>query len=259
MPYVAECANCGTSIPVPDTHISDPDALLVCRDPKGTGCCTQVHDHAASAASCDGSKHPGQGCAVGVKGCGVCRSVIVTASEASAVITPGGFPPNGSGALAGIATMMLARFWLGRLLIVALTALPGTILERARQTSLLGSILNGTTWPVVPAGWRMRLTSTAPTVSAAGVELTGSGYTAGGATITSNTVAAAAATLPVASTSWTNASGSAWSIVGIEIWDTAGTPLRWLWGLWNGQPISVANGNTFQVAAGGVTADATAW
>lgn len=133
------------------------------------------------------------------------------------------------------------------------------MLERVRQTSLLGSILNGTTWPVVPAGWKMRLGSNAPTVSAAMTELTGSGYTAGGSTITCNTVAAGVGTLPVANTSWTNASGGAWSIVGLEVWDTAGTPLRWIWGSWTGQPIAVANGNTFQASAAAVTADASGW
>jgi hypothetical protein len=41
--------------------------------------------------------------------------------------------------------------------------------------------------------------------------------------------------------------------VGLEIWDTAGTPLRHLFGTWTGQPVNVNNGNTFQVAATGIT------
>ena len=53
------------------------------------------------------------------------------------------------------------------------------------------------------------------------------------------------------SVSWTN-SGSGWSLVGLEIWDTAGTPLRHLFGSWTGQPISVPTGDTFAVAGAGI-------
>ena len=148
---------------------------------------------------------------------------------------------------------------LARLLPLWVLVMCGAMLDRTRQTSLLASILNGTTWPVVPAGWKMRLGSNAPTVSANMTEITGTGYTAGGTVITNNAAAAGVATGPVAQTTWTNTSGSGWSIVGLEIWDTAGVPLRWIWGSWTGQPIAVANGNTFQVAAGAVSADASAW
>lgn len=77
-------------------------------------------------------------------------------------------------------------------------------------------------------------------------ELSGSGYTAGGSAITWNSVTDAA-TSNSDTVSWTN-SGSAWSLVGLEIWDTAGTPLRHLWGTWTGEPVTVATGNTFQIA-----------
>lgn len=104
---------------------------------------------------------------------------------------------------------------------------------------------------------KVRLTSTAPSATAAGTELTGTGYTAGGTSLSGNTFGAASsgqATGPGTSAlSWTNGSGSAWSIVGCEIWDSAGTALRWWFGSFNGQPISVANGNTFQIAVNGIT------
>lgn len=96
----------------------------------------------------------------------------------------------------------------------------------------------------------IRLGTNAPTATAAMTELGGgTGYTTGGASITWNT-ASAAATSNSNTVSWTN-SGSSWSLVGLEIWDTAGTPLRHLFGTWTGQPITVANGNTFQLAAAG--------
>jgi hypothetical protein len=106
-------------------------------------------------------------------------------------------------------------------------------------------------------GISTRLTTTAPTGTAAGTELTGgSGYTTGGTTTTWN-APSGGSTTNITVLTWTNSSGGSWSIVGIELWDQAGTPLRWLYGTWTGQPISIANGNTFQVAAGAITVQLT--
>lgn len=281
MSYLVSCNGCGTTTLVPDSRMANPDAALKCRDPEATGCCTLDHDHHTdlceathenvacphpeNGTDCTVLTEEGEDCPGGhhshlISGCAACRSVTISVPEGEGpTIRPGGSSGSPMNALGAATLMLLMRFTIVRLMFISYIAFNGTILERARQTSLLASILNGTTWPTVPAGWKMRLGSTAPTVSAAMTELTGTGYTAGGTAITSNTVSAAACTLPVSTTTWTNGSGSAWSIVGLEIWDTAGTPLRWIWGLWNGQPISVAISNTFQVAAGGVTADATPW
>lgn len=128
-------------------------------------------------------------------------------------------------------------------------------LDNTRATSLLGGILGLNAFPTVPAANKLRLGTTAPTASAAMTELTGTGYTAGGSTITWGAVSGTPPTSTnSASITWTNTSGGAWSIVGAETWDTAGTPLRWLFGSWNGQPIAVANNNAFQLATGGATA-----
>ena len=108
---------------------------------------------------------------------------------------------------------------------------------------------------------KVRLTTTTPTNTTAGTELTGSGYTTGGTSLSGNTFSAAAtgATTGPATTalSWTNASGGTWSIVGVEIWDSAGTPLRWWYGVFTGQPVSVANGNTFQIAVSALSVSLT--
>jgi hypothetical protein len=108
---------------------------------------------------------------------------------------------------------------------------------------------------------KVRLTTTAPTATTAGTELTGTGYTAGGTSLSGNTFSAASAgatTGPgTTALSWTNGSGGAWSIVGVEIWDSAGSPLRWWYGTFTGQPISVANGNTFQIAVGALSVSLT--
>src|SRR5262249_37813138 len=96
------------------------------------------------------------------------------------------------------------------------------------------------------AGMKLKLTSTASTAAASGTELTGSGYTAGGTALTNSSTASSAGssvTLPAtAAVSWTNNSGSNWTINSLEITDNAGT--RAWFGLFNGAPITVANLNT---------------
>lgn len=100
---------------------------------------------------------------------------------------------------------------------------------------------------------KIRLTTTAPTASSAGTELTGTGYTAGGSTITFSSASAGSTSNSGSALTWTNGSGGSWSIVGLEIWDSAGTPLRFWFGSFTGQPITVANGNIFQISTGAIT------
>lgn len=128
-------------------------------------------------------------------------------------------------------------------------------LDNAQATTTLKAILGLGAWATAPTANKIRLGTTAPTAGTAMTELTGSGYTAGGSTIA---WAAVSGTPPTSTNSgaitWTNNSGGNWAIVGGETWDTAGTPLRWLFGSWNGQPVNVANLNAFQLAVGGATA-----
>jgi len=105
------------------------------------------------------------------------------------------------------------------------------------------------------AAMKLRLNSTLSTASAAGTELTGTGYTAGGTSITTASTASSAGsnvTLPNVSggLSWTNGSGSTWSIASLDLTSSTGT--RSWYGPFTGQPISVANGNTFNVAQNAV-------
>lgn len=116
----------------------------------------------------------------------------------------------------------------------------------------------GTSTPTMFTGAaKLRLTTTAPTASAAGTELTGTGYTTGGVTIVFGAAAAGSATGPATQIQLTNGSGGTWSIVGLEIWDSAGTPLRWHWGTWTGQPISVPNAAIFQISVAAITKSLT--
>jgi hypothetical protein len=141
----------------------------------------------------------------------------------------------------------------------------------AIENTMISNILNATT-PTGASGapgsfsavggtaMKVRLNSTASTASAAGTEIaSGGGYTTGGTAVPAASTASSAGsavTLPASSAlSWTNSSGGAWSIVSMDLTSSAGT--RTWFGNFNGQPISVANGNTFQIAVGAVTVSLT--
>lgn len=139
-----------------------------------------------------------------------------------------------------------------------------TAIDQARSSAMLNANLPvgaagipGTALAALNASaMKLKLTSAASTGAASGTELTGTGYVAGG-TAFSNACAASAAgsnvTMPAtAAMSWTNSSGGAWSIVSLEITDNAA--LRVWYGNWNGQPIAVANGNSFSVAVAAISA-----
>lgn len=115
------------------------------------------------------------------------------------------------------------------------------------------------TWTALSNGaMKVKLTSTTSTNAASGTELTGTGYTANGtalgAAVTAST-GGSNVTLPAAALTWTNGSGGAWSVVSFELLDAANA--RSWWGTFTGAPVSVANGNSFQVAIGGITLSLT--
>lgn len=135
----------------------------------------------------------------------------------------------------------------------------------AIDAAMVSKIINATapvgaagipgTWTALSASaMKVRLNSTASTASAAGTELSGTGYTAGGTALANQCTASSAGsnvTLPATAVlSWTNGSGGAWSIVSFDLTDNAG--VRTWFGNFNGQPISIANGNVFQIAVGGI-------
>jgi len=139
----------------------------------------------------------------------------------------------------------------------------------AIDNAMISKILNATsptgtsgvpgTWTALSnAAMKVKLTSTTSTNAAAGTELTGTGYTAGGTALAAAVTASSAGssvTLPAAALSWTNGSGGAWSIVSFELLDAAA--LRTWCGTFTGAPVSVANGNTFQITIAGVTLSLT--
>jgi hypothetical protein len=140
----------------------------------------------------------------------------------------------------------------------------------AIDNTMISNILNATT-PTGASGapgtfsavggtaMKVRLNSTASSASAAGTELTGTGYTATGQAVPAASTASSggsAVTLPATSAlQWTNGSGGNWSIVSMDLTSSAGT--RSWFGNFTGQPITVADGNVFQIAVGGVTISLT--
>lgn len=127
-------------------------------------------------------------------------------------------------------------------------------LVRTRAADLLEASLGISTLTAFTGDAKIRLTTTAPSATSAGTELVGTGYTAGGQTITFNSTSTASTTGPTSAITWTNSGGSSWpGIVGLEIWDSAAPPVRWWFGLWTGQPLVVAAGNSFVIQTGAIT------
>lgn len=131
----------------------------------------------------------------------------------------------------------------------------GAALDQTQAQKVMTYLTTSTAPAALTTGFRIRLDSGTATASAAGTEITGTGYTAGGQTstapffTTATTASPSVTTVPhTAVLSWTNGSGGNWSIQSLDVNDGAGTPVRTMYGNWNGAPVVVANGNTFQVA-----------
>jgi hypothetical protein len=124
-------------------------------------------------------------------------------------------------------------------------------IDQAMVSKLLNSTTSNTAFTTLTTGFKVRLDSGTDTAAAAGTEITGSGYVAGGQTSTapfaSTSSAGSNVTIPhTAILTWTNASGGAWSIQSLSLTD--GAAVRTWFGNFTGAPVAVANGNTFQIA-----------
>jgi hypothetical protein len=142
--------------------------------------------------------------------------------------------------------------------------------ERLRADAILQAILTSSTSFTITPGtgggsaftvtppFKLRLMSTAGSNTSNGTELSATGYTAGGNSMGATAFGAPSAGVQTNSNavSWT--AGAAWSaVLAIEVWDTAGTPLRWLQG--GITSVTLANGNTLTFAAASISADHSAW
>ena len=111
--------------------------------------------------------------------------------------------------------------------------------------------------------YHLRLMTTAGSNTANGTEANGTncpGYTAGGLTLGTQFCAApsAGAQSNVSQVLW-NATGTWATVGGVEAWDTAATPLRWLQGPLASPVTGAVNGDSIIVAAGAMTLNASGW
>lgn len=113
----------------------------------------------------------------------------------------------------------------------------------------------GTYTAYTAGAMKVRLNSTSSTAATAGTEITGTGYTAGGQAVSAASTASSsgsAVTLPkTTALSWTNGSGSSWSIQSFDL--TTSDGVRTWFGDFTGAPVTVATGSTFTIAADGIS------
>lgn len=115
-------------------------------------------------------------------------------------------------------------------------------------------------WAIV-LPFKARLMGTAGSDTANGTELSASGYTAGGTSMGTTAFSYAAGVISsVNAVSWT-ATGTWGTVNGLEIWDSAGTPLRYL--QTGNSTFSAITGittsDTVQFPAASITYDGSGW
>lgn len=111
--------------------------------------------------------------------------------------------------------------------------------------------------------YHLRLMTTAGSNTVNGTEATSvncPGYTAGGLTLGTQFCAAPVAAVQSNANAVTwNATGTWTTVPGIEVWDTAATPLRWLQGTVTSPITGVVNGDSVTFSAAAVTTNAQSW
>jgi hypothetical protein len=111
--------------------------------------------------------------------------------------------------------------------------------------------------------YHLRLLSVVGSNTSNGTEANGSncpGYTAGGSTLGTQFCAApSAGTQANANPVTWNATGTWTTVNGIEVWDTAATPLRWLQGGVASPVTGVTNGDSVIFSAAAVTLNGAGW
>lgn len=134
--------------------------------------------------------------------------------------------------------------------------------DRTWVGKLMDFTLHNIAAPTAPTSpLHLRLYTVAGSETASGTEASGNGYTASGNSM--GTASFGANSSGVSSNanavSWTASGGNlgGGALVAVEVWDTAGTPVRLLWGTITS--VTVATGNTLNFAVGSITADASAW
>lgn len=126
-------------------------------------------------------------------------------------------------------------------------------LNQAHANNVIDASLGTAAFTATTGPLRCRLMTANGSATAAGTELaTSGGYTSGTGAPTV-TFAAASAGSAASSAAITVTNMPAATIVGIELWDSAGTPVRKWYGALSTSKTTNA-GDTFSIAAGSITA-----
>lgn len=128
-------------------------------------------------------------------------------------------------------------------------------LVQAVANNIIDATTGAASFTAITGSIHCRLMTTNGTATAAGTELaTGGNYTSGtGApTVTFAAAASGSAASNSAVTVTTMPAPAGGSIVGVELWDSAGTPRRLWWGALTA-PKAVSAGDTFTIASGSLT------
>lgn len=149
----------------------------------------------------------------------------------------------------------------------------GTMTDQNRVNAIMQALFtSSTTFTITPGTGGgsafamtpplyLRLMTAIGSNTSNGTELAnGLGYLTGGVTMGSAAFAAPSAAVQLNSNaiSWTVT--GAWSTVtSLEIWDSAGTKLRWLFGALTSSIVGASNGDTVQFASSSISISGAAW
>lgn len=131
-------------------------------------------------------------------------------------------------------------------------------IDNVQAKAVLAGMLGIAGFPVsaVNPMW-IRLMTASGTTTGNGTELGGTGYTAGGVSGSFSAINTGAGGptsqgfTAAAGNSWT--AGNNWVITGFELWDNAGTKLRWWFGTFTGGNVTVNTGQVLQIAQNAIT------
>ncbi|MGV8972190.1 MAG: phage tail fiber protein [Rhodoglobus sp.] len=126
-------------------------------------------------------------------------------------------------------------------------------LSQAHSNNLLDASLGTAVIVATVTPLKCRLMTAVGTAAAAGTELTTGGSYVAATGLSPATMAAAAAGSAASSVALTQTNMPAATITAIELWDSAGTPVRKWWGLLTASKTTNL-GDTFTIAAGSLTA-----
>lgn len=125
-------------------------------------------------------------------------------------------------------------------------------LNQAHANNIIDASLATTTFTASTAPIRCRLMTANGTATAAGTELATSGGYTSGTGAPSVTFASAASGSAASNSAVTVTNMPATTIVGVELWDSAGTPIRKWFGALSASK-TTNSGDTFSIASGSLT------